>query len=30
VSLAWSALDAMVPALLTETLVLSFEQVDLR
>jgi phage tail-like protein len=30
VSLGWSALDAMVPALLTETLVLSFEQVDLR
>lgn len=29
VSLAWSALDAMVPALLTETLVLSFEQVEL-
>jgi hypothetical protein len=30
VSLAWSALDAMAPALLTETLVLSFEQVELR
>jgi phage tail-like protein len=29
VSLAWSALDAMVPALLIETLVLSFEQVEL-
>jgi phage tail-like protein len=30
VSLAWSALDAMAPALLTETLVLSFEQAELR
>jgi phage tail-like protein len=29
VSLAWSALDAMVPAVLTETLVLSFERVEL-
>jgi T4-like virus tail tube protein gp19 len=29
VSLAWSALDAGVPALLTETLVLSFEHVEL-
>jgi phage tail-like protein len=29
VSLAWSVLDAMVPALLTETLVLSFERVEL-
>jgi phage tail-like protein len=30
VSLAWSALDAAAPALLIETLVVSFEQVDLR
>jgi hypothetical protein len=29
VSLAWSPLDAMVPAVLTETLVLGFEEVDL-
>jgi T4-like virus tail tube protein gp19 len=29
VSLAWSPLDAMIPALLTETLVLSFEQAEL-
>ena len=30
VSLSWSPLDAQAPALLTETLVLSFEQVELR
>ena len=29
VSLAWSPLDAMVPAVLTETLLLRFEEVDL-